>query len=84
MRIDEALQAAKDNPGKVGARPVGERKWIVVWNPPWKNFGKRHWLGRGKKRTLVDVVFPCIVFQPGEVVNERGPVEWEVVQISEA
>lgn len=81
MTILEALRAAQASPGKVGARPVGERRWVMIWvYGGWNRFGKRIFYGRGRSRRL-GCVNMGVVIQPNEVMNERGPVEWETVSL---
>lgn len=76
MTIIKTLLEAKANPGKIGARPVGERRWVIVYVAGgWNNFAKRSFFGRGRSRKLCAVNMG-IAIQPNEVL-----AEWETMEI---
>ena len=73
MTAIEALQAAKDNPGRTGAMPTSTQKWVLVYtlNGEWH---KRYALAKRQGSGLGSPV-GCPVISPHLVLKEWTTVD---------
>lgn len=73
MTCVESLQAATDNQGKVGARPIGQKFWYIYATIP--DYQDNPW-GRWEKWNARGLINRCPVFGPKVAL-----AEWETVEI---